>query len=42
MIDFTPLLRFNIGDKSASDVRYEEHLKRQKALLKALEDGPPK
>ena len=31
-LDFMPLLRFNIGDRSVSDIRYAAHLKRQEAL----------
>ena len=34
-LDFRPLLRFNIGDKSASDLKYKAHLRRQEALINA-------
>ena len=37
-LNFTPLKRFVIGDKSASDLKYKAHLKRQEAL----ENGPSK
>ena len=37
-LDFTPLLRFNIGDKSASDLKYKAHIRRQEALI----NGTPK